>query len=192
VPPDEERISRRVWAKRALTLGVVVLVGSGIAGVRTAGYEFPAGKRAASLTAWQYRVLACAASRICAPDEPGADEAPAPSIEEVDLMGWVDMYIGKMDPAIRRDLLRLLGYLEHGQPLRLGYLSRFTSLGPLEQDRVLASLEASDVGLLRGGFSGLKALILMGFYRHPKTWALVGYGGPRLAMPAPIEKGSAP
>ena len=44
--------------------------------------------------------------------------------------------------------------------------------------RVLASLESSSQGLLRGGFDGLKSLVFMGYYRDARTWKIVGYAGP--------------
>ncbi|MBL8609283.1 MAG: hypothetical protein JNL38_18280 [Myxococcales bacterium] len=37
--------------------------------------------------------------------------------------------------------------------------------------------------LLRGGFAGLKSLIFMGYYRDPRTWAILGYDGPRVGRP---------
>jgi hypothetical protein len=35
--------------------------------------------------------------------------------------------------------------------------------------------------MLRGAFSALKALVLMGYYRDPSTWAILGYTGPLVA-----------
>jgi hypothetical protein len=65
-----------------------------------------------------------------------------------------------------------------------GFASRFTRLGPADQDTVLASLEASSIDLLRAGFDGLKALVLMGFYRDARAWSVVGYDGPLVGRPA--------
>jgi hypothetical protein len=68
-------------------------------------------------------------------------------------------------------------------PLGAGFASRFTRLPPESQDRVLAGLESSSVDLLRGAFDGLKSLVFMGYYRDPRTWAILRYDGPLVNRP---------
>jgi hypothetical protein len=149
------------------------------------GYDVDPARRLAFFVPWQMAVLEHAARRIAAPDAPEPQShAPAPpSPDDVDVAGFIDGAAARMHPAVRRDLGRFLAYLEQVAPLACGYLSRFTRLEPEEQDRVLASLEASSHDLLRGGFEGLKALVFMGYYRHPQTWAVIGYDGPLLSRP---------
>jgi hypothetical protein len=84
---------------------------------------------------------------------------------------------------VRRDLLRALAFVEHLAPLGVGLTSRFTRLPPEDQDRVLASLESNAQDLLRGAFDGLKSLVFMGYYRDPRTWAILRYDGPLLNRP---------
>ena len=47
----------------------------------------------------------------------------------------------------------------------------------------LAALEASSQDLLRGGFTGLKSLVFMGYYRDARTWKVLAYDGPLVGRP---------
>ncbi|MGH7296060.1 MAG: hypothetical protein ACRELB_14050, partial [Polyangiaceae bacterium] len=98
--------------------------------------------------------------------------------------GFVDGWVARMPARMRRDLGRLLGYVEHVAPLGVACSSRFTRLGAADQDSVLASLEASSVDLLRAGFDGLRSLVFLGYYRDARTWAIVGYDGPLVGRPS--------
>jgi hypothetical protein len=179
--------TRRRFLKLGVVGGALVATGSIVAVVRTRGYDLPAERAASlkSLAPWQLIVVEHVARRIAAPDRPGA----VPSADDVDVAGFVDGYVAGMDAALRRDLLRLFGYVEHVAPLASGFVSRFTRLGAADQDAVLAALEASDSDLLRGGFAGLKSLVFMGYYRDARTWKALAYDGPLVGRP---EGGWAP
>ncbi len=171
-------MAARVHRRRFLaTLGGALLAaGSAAAVVRTRGYDLPA-ERASKLRAlapWQVVVFDAVARRVAAPDVP--DEVPG--TDEVGVTDFVDGYIAGMHPALRRDCLRLIGFVEHIAPLLARMGSRFTRLSPADQDTVLAKLESHDQGLLRGAFAGLKSLVFMGYYRDPRTWKIIGYTGP--------------
>jgi hypothetical protein len=159
----------------------LVLGGSAVAVVRTRGYALPPGCALASLSAWQYVVVQHAARRIAAPDRPG--DASIPTADALDVAGFVDRWVARLPAAVRRDLGRFLGYLEHLAPLRGGFGSRFTRLDPAGQDAVLSGVEASSSDLLRAGFDGLKSLVFLGYYRDPRTWAIGGYDGPLVRRP---------
>lgn len=150
--------------------------------MRTRGYELPAGTTLAAFTPWQYLVVQQAARRIVAPDLPG--DASIPSADDLDVAGFVDGWVARMDPTMRRDLGRFLGYVEHLAPLGAGCASRFTRLGAADQDAVLASIESSSSDLLRAGFDGLRALVFLGYYRDARTWGIAGYDGPLVNRPA--------
>jgi hypothetical protein len=137
------------------------------------------------MSAWQWSVVEHAARRITAPDTPGADRGsvPVPTSDEVDVVGFFDGWVSRMPERVRRDLGRFLAYLEHVAPLALGHRARFTRLTPDEQDRVLASLEASSHDLLRAGFEGVKSLVFVGYYRDAGTWSIAGYDGPLVGRP---------
>jgi hypothetical protein len=172
--------SRRRFLKAGVVGGILVATGSVVAFVRTRGYEIGA-ERASKLEAlapWQLVVVEHVARRIAAPDRDGA-----PTPDEVDVAGYIDTYVARMDKSLRRDLLRLLGYLEHLAPIASGYSSRFTRLAAADQDKVLAALESSSQDLLRGGFDGIKSLVFMGYYRDARTWAILGYDGPLVNRP---------
>lgn len=157
--------------------GALLAAATTVAVVRTAGYHVPAevAAKLRVLSPWQYVVLAATARRIAAPD---VDDGSVPSTDEVDVAGFVDRYLGDLPPPLRRDFLRLLAFVEHLAPLGCKLATRFSRLSPGDQDRVLASLESSDQGLLRGGFDGLKSAVFMGYYRDPRTWKILDYAGP--------------
>lgn len=158
----------------------LLLAGSGIALVRTSGYDVPEAtrQRLSVLSPWQFVVVEHAARRIACPDHPSA-----PSPDDVAVAGYVDSALADMSAVVQRDFGRLLAYLEHLSPLPLGLGSRFTRLSPAAQDRVLTSMEESREDLIRGGFGGLKSLVMMGYYRDPRTWAMLGYDGPLIGRP---------
>jgi hypothetical protein len=173
-----------------LELGALaVLALGGAAGlVRSRGYSVPAGQRLLTLSPWQFVVVQHAARRIAAPDR--VDDASIPTTDGLDVAGFVDGWLARMRPGVRRDFGRFLAYVEHLAPVRVGYSSRFTRLAAEAQDRVLAATEASSSDQLRAGFDGLKSLVLMGYYRDARTWGIVGYDGPRVGRPSSGWPGS--
>jgi len=175
------RLGRRSFVKAGVGFALL-LGGTAMAIVRTRGYAVPAGRTLSGLSAWQFVVVERAARRIAAPDRPG--DRTIPTADDVDAAGFVDGWVARMEATMRRDLGRFLGYLEHLAPVAVGLGSRFSRLGPADQDRVLAGVESSSNDLLRAGFEGLKALVFMGYYRDPRTWSIVGYDGPMIGRPA--------
>lgn len=169
------RLPRRKVLKAAAASAVLAAVGGVVAVVRTRGYAVAPGTRLTALTPSQWVVVQHLARRVCA-----ADEGPAPSADDVGVAAFVDGYVARMPARLRRDLGRFLLYVEQLAPVAIGMASRFTELAAREQDDVLASLEASSIELLRGGFESVKALLFMGYYRDPRTWSIVGYDGPLL------------
>jgi hypothetical protein len=169
---------------QAAAAGVALAACGAVTAVwRMQGYDVDPARRLAVFAPWQMTVLEHAARRIAAPDAEEGHAPAAPSPDDVDVAGYIDGAAARMHPAVRRDFGKFLVYLEQVAPLACGYLSRFTRLEPDDQDRVLASLEASSHGLLRGCFQALKSLVFMGYYRHPRTWAVIGYDGPLLSRP---------
>ena len=180
-------VSPKLTRRRLLAAGggLLLLVGGAVGLVRTHGYDLPAEREGQlqSLAPWQFLLVQALARRIAAADR---DDGTVPSTDDVDVAGFVDRYVAGMPSPMRRDLLRLFGLVEHVLPLGSGFSARFTKLGADAQDRVLAAMEKSDEGLLRGAFAGLKSLIFMGYYRDPRTWKILGYAGPFVGRP---EKG---
>ena len=104
-----------------------------VAGLRAC----PPGQRLLTMSAWQFVVVQHAARRIAAPDR--ADDASIPTADDLDVAGFVDAWVARMRPDVRRDFGRFLAYIEHLAPLRGGLASRFTRLDADAQDRVLAA-----------------------------------------------------
>ncbi len=163
--------------------GALVAIGSVVAVVRTRGYDISQERRVklSVLAPWQLIVVEAVARRIAAPDDP--NDPTIPTTDAVDVGGFVDGYCAGMHPVMRRDLLRLLGFIEHVAPLGIRKTSRFTKLTETDQDQVLAWMESNDQGLLRGAFAGIKSLVFMGYYRDPRTWKVMGYAGPFVKRP---------
>ncbi|HEX9294429.1 MAG TPA: gluconate 2-dehydrogenase subunit 3 family protein [Polyangiaceae bacterium] len=161
--------------------GTVSVLGGTVALVRSCGYDVDAATEAKLrvLAPWQYVVVRDVARRMVAPDR--SEGVPTP--DEVGVAEFVDRYLMDLRPALRRDVLRMLRYLEQLAPLASGLVHRFTALSAPDQDRVLGALEASQTDLLRAGFQAMKGLVMMGYYRDPKTFSILGYRGPLLAMP---------
>ena len=174
------KVGRRSFVKGGIAFALL-LGGSAVAVVRTRGYALPVGRTLVGLSAWQFVVVEHAARRIAAPDRP--DDPSILSPDDADVAGFVDGWMSRMHKGMRRDLGRFLGYLEHLAPVAVGLGSRFSRLGPADQDRVLAGIEASSSDLLRAGFEGLKSLVFMGYYRDPRTWSIVRYDGPMIGRP---------
>jgi hypothetical protein len=181
----EPKLPRRSVVQAAVAGVALAFCGAATTVWRMQGYDVDPSRRLLYFAPWQMSVLEHAARRIAASDadDPESPGPAAPSPDDVDVAGYIDGAAARMHPSLRRDLARFVVYLEQLAPLACGYLSRFTRLEPEEQDRVLASLEASSHDLLRAGFEGLKALVFMGYYRHPRTWAVLGYDGPLLRRP---------
>jgi hypothetical protein len=144
-----------------------VVAGGGLALIRASGYAVggDVARQLKLLKPWQYVVVTAFGRRVLWP-------------ETADVGLFIDGYMVGLADKDRDDLLHFITYLEQIAPLADGHVSRFSSLGPETQDSVLASLERSPVHLLRAGFEALKAMTDMAYYRLPKSWPRIGYGGP--------------
>lgn len=176
--------------RRSFLRAGIAWVTIGAAGVaallRTTGYDRD-DRRVGYLRAlspWHLAVVDALADRMCAADVPYDRPGAPPRPREVDVGLFVDGFVADSAPAIRRDLLAAIGALEHAFPGLAGELHRFTALSPAQQDGVLAAMERSSIDLVRGAFHGLKSLVMMGYYRDPRTWGVLGYDGPLVNRPA--------
>lgn len=180
--------SRRTFLSRARRAGfaAVALSSAGVAvAVRRSGYHVDPlrAARLRTLSPWQLVVVDAIAARVCASGlADGANDAP-PTAAAVGVGEFVDEWLAASEPGVRKDLLALIATIEHGYPIACGQFHRFSSLGPAAQDQVLRALSTSSSKMLRGGFSGLKSLLMLGYYRDPRTWGVLGYDGPTKGRP---------
>jgi len=96
---------------------------------------------------------------------------------------FFDTFVAASDPSIARDCRALIGFVEHAWPFACGELHRFTSLPSERQDALLTQMESSSIELVRGAFHSLKSLLMMGYWRDPRTWGVLRYDGPLVNRP---------
>lgn len=181
-----ERSTRRQWLKKAVVFAAVAATGGALTVARTGDYAFDRARasKLQALTPWQFVVVQHLARRIVAPDDPS--DATVLTADDAEVADFIDGYLAGMSRSMRRDLSRMLQYVEHLAPLSEGYLHRFTALSPEDQDQVLRGIESSRLDLLRAGFNGLKSLVMMGYYRDPRSWSVLSYRGPLVVRPVGI------
>lgn len=181
------RPSRRAFLRRALRGGAVaaVALGGSALAIRLGGYDLDE-RRAAYLrilSPWHVVVLDAVAARLCLADVPYDAVGAPPPPSAVGVSEFVDAFVAASHPTVQRDVQGLIALVEHLWPLRCGYARRFSGLDAAAQDDVLARMESASVGLVRGAFQGLKTLIMMGYWRDPRTWGVLGYDGPQVRRP---------
>jgi Gluconate 2-dehydrogenase subunit 3 len=178
---SETVLTRRRWLRSLLVGGSISLAAGAVALVRMTGYAVDPWARARLrvLAPWQYLVVRAAADRIVAPDRSeGVPTASALGVAE-----FIDGYLIDMSPSVRGDLFQFLRYLEQLAPLGYGFLHRFTALSEPDQDKVLSELESSRIDPIRAGFQAMKSLAMLGYYRDPRTFGILGYKGPFIDAP---------
>jgi hypothetical protein len=183
-PAPTRRSFLRRFARAGVALGV--LGGTGIvAAIRTSGYRVDPARAAKlkSIAPWQLAVIDAAAARMCAADVPYDAPGAPPTPLEVGVGEFFDAFVAACDRSIARDCKAMIGFVEHAWPLVCGELHRFTALPADRQDAVLAKMESSSSEMVCGAFHSLKSLLMMAYWRDPRTWGVVGYDGPLVNRP---------
>jgi hypothetical protein len=158
-------------------LGAAVTVGKHLSGY-SLDPELSAKLRV--LSPKEFIVLRAAVRRLVA-----ADSADAPDADTLGVAHFIDGYLEKLPGDMRSDFRALLHLLEHGTVIFRLAGSRFTRMSADEQDRTLADWESSRLAVRRQGFQALKTMALLGYWRHDRTWPLIGYSGPMLPKAGP-------
>jgi hypothetical protein len=184
--------SRRKFLKWGIG-GAAALTGATVLGLAAFGYEVPGriAERLRFLSVKEYCVLRAAAARIV-----GGDGAPL-SMGEIDPALFIDGFMRHFDAATRRELGGMLQLIEHSPGLfgsggganGAPRWRRFTQLTGEQQDQVLEEWQSSSLTIRRQCFQGLRSLVFMGYYRDPRTFALLGYDGPTIGKPADKQGG---
>jgi hypothetical protein len=172
---NEHGVDRRVFIKRGLFGGLILGVG-GVFGYQNSGYSLADKQREITLKVLsikEFLIMQAVALRVMASDQPGA-----PTASELGVAQWIDGYLSRQPSWVQGDFKMLLNALEHSGPLMDLVFSRFTRMSPTQQDKVLMNWSRSRLDLRKQGFSALKGLCVMAFYRHPRSWDILGYDGP--------------
>lgn len=103
-----------------------------------------------------------------APDAPPGGEVVPDALEDL---------AASMDPAAVRELGIALHLLELGAlPL---HGRRFTRLSPSKRERYLRGWMGSRLGFRRTVYRALRGLVANLYYADERTWAHLGYAGPK-------------
>jgi hypothetical protein len=168
-------------------VGVAAAVGMFPLGCGSAPSRFapPPGRVLHQLTPRTYAVLNAAAEPIVGPQ--GAALIRARS---VDPAARADAFLASA-PAFAPPLSQALLALEFGVWPLLGKVRPFTALEEAGREQLLSELAGSRLALKRMLFSGVRAIVLLGFYTAPEGRALTGLPAPGVtiedAMTYPLE-----
>ncbi len=135
------------------------------------------------LSVAEFAILQSVTEALCSAETLGF--VPAKS---VGVARWIEEFLRDLPKSDLRDLRAMLQFVQHVAPLAIGSTSPFTETSLDTQKRVLSSLERSPSALLRTGFSALKQLTAIGYFRHAQTWTTIGYEGPR--VPSILDRSS--
>lgn len=110
-------------------------------------------------------------------------DAAMPAFADVPALLTVDRSLLYLDHGQRRQLGIALKLFEYGPPLFDFRFSRFTELGPAEQDAHIAGWRDSRFETRRLAYRAMKNLSFLGYYSQDATWAGIHYMGPVLPRP---------
>jgi hypothetical protein len=110
-------------------------------------------------------------------------DAEMPEFAETPAIFTVDRALLYLDEGQRSQLGMALKLFEYGPMLFDWRLSRFTALGPEEQDVHIAGWRDSRFATRRLAFRAVKNLSFLGYYSQDATWKGIHYLGP--VMPRP-------
>ena len=106
--------------------------------------------------------------------------AIAPTGDPVEIAHRIDELFSTQDEASRRDLRRLLRFVESGLAGALldGRPRPFSHLSDQGKVAALSAMRDSRLALRRGGYQALRRLALSMCWAPPGSWARLGYAGP--------------
>ena len=113
-----------------------------------------------------------------------SDDPRAPAVRETGAIATIDRLLAQLDPALTSDLPLALQLFEWGPIVfDLGF-SRFTRMGPAEQDASIRCWMESRLELRRQGYAALRNLAFIGYYSQDAAFRGIGYRGPLIARGA--------
>lgn len=175
-------LSRRRFLKVGGVVGAALAGGTWLA-MRGGGDEhyrsLCPGATPRVLSVKELGVLAALCDRVC--PEPGAAQ-PGPRVVRV--AERIDKELSFHTTKMQSDVKGALFVLEHAGWLHLSP-TRFTRLGPAEQDAYLTRMGIEGNEIERQVFSNMKLLALFFYYVDERTWKAMHYEGPFAARKAP-------
>jgi hypothetical protein len=120
-----------------------------------------------ALTTTEQRLLVLLAARVVPASATlaGADRAA--------MLALIDDTVASRAPALRRQLHLFLGVLRWAPALR--FLRPIDRLDGARQDAALRWFERHRLQVIRGGFWGVRTLVLLGFYGRPDVGPSIAY-----------------
>ncbi|UCE87035.1 MAG: hypothetical protein JSU66_04690 [Deltaproteobacteria bacterium] len=107
-------------------------------------------------------------------------EVAAPRVRATRAIETIDALCAALDPDVTAPLESALWLFEYGPIVFDLRFSRFTRLGPEEQDASLRGWMTSRFQLRRQAFYALRNLAFLGYYAQDAVWPSIGYAGPLL------------
>jgi hypothetical protein len=95
--------------------------------------------------------------------------------ERPDVADAILAYVATLPAPMQKDIRNLVFLFEYLPVLIIGRPSRFSRLGPQDQDRYIEAWGTSRFGLLRTGFRVLKGLSVSTYYQNPNSWNAIGH-----------------
>ena len=177
------KTNRRSFLKLS-GLGLAAVIGGGYVAARlTDGTATALLPQASNLTPASQQMLVKVFDAVLADMLPKGNE----QAYLVTALTTLDKSISGLPPALSKELLGLLDMLTFA-PTRFALAGRWSGWKNASRSDVatwLQALQNSSIELRRLVYITLHDLSTSSFYANPKTWALIGYNGPKLHGPGP-------
>ncbi|GGO78964.1 hypothetical protein GCM10011348_12100 [Marinobacterium nitratireducens] len=135
------------------------------------------------LSAAEYRVLSAVTDAII----PQGGAFPVGALD-IDLAKRIDHHLREEETALIEGVRGALMFLEHKAPAAFaGKEVRFSELDGQDREAILIAMrEAGGVPTII--FSAMRGLSIFYFYTHEDTWPHIGYDGPLVKRPNPVQQ----
>lgn len=170
-----ERAIRKILTRRARAISFAQELGLRRAAMAAALALREQDSSDARLLPWQEAVLEAIILRMCRYEDEEGAVFPAASSPEV--LQAAIAFTRTMPRVTRQKLYDLLSLVELA-PAVLGpqrERRRFSALEGWAQDEHLEMWRSSALEPMRGGFEGLKAVCMMGYWSQPESWPVISY-----------------
>ncbi|MDP7111159.1 MAG: GMC family oxidoreductase N-terminal domain-containing protein, partial [Myxococcota bacterium] len=143
-----------------------------------AGYGAP-GRQLEHLRPWSHAFTSAAGDTLF----PAGGALP-PSAADVDVVGYLDDWMGRL-PRQQRTLIKLLFLMLEQAPLLALSPRRFSGLPREARERVFATWEGSRLYYRRSILAGLRTVFSFAYLDHPKVHEALGIADRKACQPIP-------